>query len=154
MSRSIRRVEQAAAILGLDITILSMPDSTRTAEEAAAAYGCTLSQIVKSLIFLRIDTKKLALLLSPGDQKADLERAARTIGAPLKQANAQTIRDLTGFSIGGVSPLGHKISLPTFMDPALLRHETVWVAGGTSNAVFAINPSRLQQATKARLLER
>ncbi len=153
MNRSLKRVKQAARAAGLDITILTMLDSTRTAGDAASACGCQLSQIVKSLVFMRTDIQQLVLLLVAGHHQADLQTAAAAVGGPLKRTDPQTVRDLTGFSIGGVSPLGHKIPIPTYMDPELLAHETVWVAAGTPNSVFAISPKKLQIAVNAGLLQ-
>ncbi len=152
MGRSTRRVVQAAQDIGLSLDILTMPDSTRTAQEAAAACGCTVGQIAKSLIFQRQDSAELVLLLIAGDRQADLAQAASVVGAPLVKADAKQVRDLTGFAIGGVSPLGHLTPVATYMDPALLAHQTIWAAAGSPNTVFAICPHRLQQAVSATLL--
>jgi prolyl-tRNA editing enzyme YbaK/EbsC (Cys-tRNA(Pro) deacylase) len=152
MGKSTRRVVQAAQEIGLSLEILTMPDSTRTAQEAATACGCTVGQIAKSLIFQRQDSAELVLLLIAGDRQADLAQAANVVGAPLVKADAKQVRDLTGFAIGGVAPLGHLTPVATYMDPALLAHQTIWAAAGSPNGVFAICPHRLQQAVGATLL--
>jgi prolyl-tRNA editing enzyme YbaK/EbsC (Cys-tRNA(Pro) deacylase) len=152
MGKSTRRVAQAAEQAGLAITIRIMPDSTRTAQDAAAACGCAVGQIAKSLIFQRQDTQGLVLLLIAGDRQADLEQAALRVGAPLIKADAKDVRARTGFAIGGVAPLGHLATVETFIDPALLDHQTVWAAAGAPNAIFSVCPKRLQQATGAQTL--
>lgn len=152
MGKSTRRVAQAAEEAGLEVSILIMPDSTRTAQDAAAACGCEVGQIAKSLIFQRQDTQGLVLLLIAGDRQADLARAASVVGAGLAKADAKEVRARTGFAIGGVAPLGHLAHVETYIDPALLAHQTVWAAAGAPNAVFSVCPKRLQEATGAALL--
>lgn len=152
MSKSVRRVQEAARELGLDIAVLRMPDSTRTAEEAAGACGCDVAQIVKSLIFEGSDSRALKLLLVSGANRVDLEKAAGQIGEPLVRADAKRVRETTGFAIGGVSPIGHLAPVDTFIDTDLLRHTEIWAAAGAPNAVFAIDPRRLVDATAARTI--
>ncbi|HTU80884.1 MAG TPA: YbaK/EbsC family protein [Candidatus Acidoferrales bacterium] len=129
-----------------------MPETTRTAEEAARACGCAVSQIVKSLVFRIVETGGLTLLLVAGDRRVDVGRASGAVGGNLEPAGAKQVRDVTGFAIGGVSPLGHVTAIRTFMDPSLLEHDTVWVAAGTPNAVFSVAPTRLREAVGAELL--
>jgi prolyl-tRNA editing enzyme YbaK/EbsC (Cys-tRNA(Pro) deacylase) len=149
---STERVRAAADALDLDITIEVMPASTRTAQDAAKACGCDVSQIVKSLIFERHDDHSLVLLLIAGNNRADLKLAARVIGSRLDQADANLVRTETGFAIGGVAPIGHLCELPVYMDPDLMAHDIVWAAAGAPNAVFAVDPTRLLDATGAALL--
>lgn len=129
-----------------------MAESTRTAEEAARACGCGVGQIVKSLVFQRIDTCALVLLLIAGDRMADLPSVAQVVGAELVRADPKRVRSETGFAIGGVAPLGHLTALPIFMDTSLLTHDVVWAAAGAPNAVFRVNPKRLCEAVSATLL--
>lgn len=149
---SIERVARAAEAAGLDIDIRLMPESTRTAEEAARACGCSVSQIVKSLVFQRVDTRALVLLLIAGDRMADLPSVAREVGAELVRADPKRVRRETGFAIGGVAPIGHLATLPVFMDASLLRHNTVWAAAGAPNAVFRVDPKQLCEAASATVL--
>jgi prolyl-tRNA editing enzyme YbaK/EbsC (Cys-tRNA(Pro) deacylase) len=151
-TRSIDRVRVSADELSLDINILEMPASTRTAEEAASACGCTVSRIVKSLIFQRRDGDGLVLLLIAGDNQADLDLAGRVIGAPLERADAKRVREETGFAIGGVAPIGHLNAPEIYIDPDLLEHDVVWAAAGAPNAVFSVDPAKLAEATGARAL--
>ena len=143
MSKSVKRVEEAAKQLGFDIAVVRMPDSTRTADDAAKACGCNVEQIVKSLIFVGANSGALKLLLVSGANTVDLEKVAGQIGEPLARADAKQVRDVTGFSIGGVSPIGHLAPVDSFIDTDLLGHAKVWAAAGAPNAVFEIAPQRL-----------
>ncbi|AKM07608.1 YbaK/EbsC family protein [Pelagerythrobacter marensis] len=153
-SKSIERVAEAASNAALDIEILTMPDSTRTADEAAAACGCSPAQIVKSLVFRKSGSEDLALLLVAGDRRVAPEAAKSVVGAELERADPKLVREVTGFAIGGVSPLGHLTPIPVFMDPSLLDHPVVWAAAGAPNAVFGVDPARLQAAVAAQPLPR
>lgn len=149
MSKSVRRVEAAAAAAGQEIQVVRMPESTRTAEEAAKACGCDVAQIVKSLIFRGAETGALKLLLISGARQADLAKAAKIVGEPLERADARLVRDETGFAIGGVAPIGHKAPVATWIDENLLDHGTVWAAAGAPNAVFEIVPKTLAEMAGA-----
>ena len=149
MASSIDRVRAAAASAGLDIDIRTMPDSTRTAEEAAAACGCAVAQIVKSLVFERESGAGLVLLLVPGHRQADLARASALAGGPLGRADPRRVREVTGFAIGGVSPIGHLAPLPCWIDRSLLGFDIVWAAAGSPQAVFAAEPNSLARAAGA-----
>ena len=150
MSSSIERVEQAARDAGLDIEVKRMGASTRTAEEAAAQCGCGVGQIVKSLIFQGEQSARLFLFLVSGAHQLDLDKATTLVGEKLARADPRRIRDETGFAIGGVSPLGHRIALGAFADEALLSYDRVWAAAGAHDAVFAADPAALIEAAGAR----
>ncbi|PID36265.1 MAG: hypothetical protein CR993_05990 [Rhodobacterales bacterium] len=152
MSKSVARVERAALQAGLAVEVVRMPDSTRTAAEAAQACGCDVGQIVKSLIFEGAQSGALILLLVNGAQNVDLSQAERLLGEGLVRADPKRVRAETGFAIGGVAPIGHLCAVVTWIDPALLQHDRVWAAAGAPNAVFAIDPGALRAATGARLL--
>jgi prolyl-tRNA editing enzyme YbaK/EbsC (Cys-tRNA(Pro) deacylase) len=126
-----------------------MPASTRTADEAAAACGCVLDQIVKSLVFRGESSGGLHLLLVAGGNRVDPAKAAAAAGERLARADPQSVRDRTGFAIGGVAPIGHLERLPVLMDPRLLDFEEVWAAAGAPNAVFSVSPEELREATGA-----
>ena len=149
MAGSIERVTQAAADAGLAIEVKRMGASTRTAEEAAAQCGCTVAQIVKSLVFQGQASGKLFLFLVSGVNQLDLAKAAAVAGEALKRADPLHIRDETGFAIGGVSPLGHLIAIPAFADKSLLAFDVVWAAAGAHDAVFATEPNALVAASHA-----
>jgi len=120
------KVQERLAARGLEIEVKVLPDSTRTAAEAAAACGCELGQIVKSLVFVVGDQP--TMILCAGDR-----RVTAIDGRP---ATADEARTATGFAIGGVPPLGHDADLPTIVDESLQRFERVWCAAGTPHAVF------------------
>ena len=118
------------------------------APEAAAAVGVALDQIVKSILFAG-QSGGLYLFLTAGGQQVDLSKAAALAGQPLQRADAAVVRQVTGFAIGGVSPLGHLSPLPIWMDPHLMGFSQVWAAAGTPQHVFAIAPDVLQRLTGA-----
>ena len=149
MVSSIDRMTRSAADAGLDIEIRRMGASTRTAEDAAAQCGCTVAQIVKSLIFRGEPSGKLFLFLVSGSNQLDLAKAAAMTGEPLKRADPRQIRDETGFAIGGVAPIGHLIAIAAFADETLLGFDRVWAAAGADDAVFAAEPHALVKAAQA-----
>ena len=148
-SDSVQRVREAADTLGLDIEVLTLPVSARTAQLAADGLGCAVGQIVKSLIFRGAETGALKLLLISGARQADLAKAAKVVGEPLERADARLVRDETGFATGGVAPIGHKAPVATWIDQSLLAHDAVWAAAGAPNAVFAIAPKALAEMAGA-----
>jgi Cys-tRNA(Pro) deacylase len=130
--------------------VREFPDSTRTAEEAAAAVGCALGQIVKSLVFA-VDGD-LAVALVGGADRVDPARLAAVLGGrAARRADAEAVREATGYAIGGVPPFGHARPLPIVMDEGLLDHQTVWAAAGSPHAVFAVGPHRLSELAEARV---
>ena len=151
MSRSIDRVVAAAEAAGLDIEVRRMGASTRTAEEAATQCGCDVAQIVKSLVFQGTETDKLYLFLVPADRRLDDARAAALAGEALQRADPRHVRDVTGFAIGGVAPIGHLVEVDAFADEALLAWPVVWAAAGAHDAVFSADPKALIAAAKARV---
>ena len=152
MASSKERVRQAAASAGLAIDIVTMPEATRTAEEAAAACGCDVAQIVKSLVFEGTDSGKLCLLLVSGANRVDMDRAGASVGEALKRADPVKVRQETGFAIGGVAPIGHTGTISVWMDEDLLEHESVWAAAGAPNAVFSVSPNALQKVIGAQVI--
>jgi len=144
------RVQAAAEALGLAVEVRVMPDSTRTAADAAAACGCDVGQIVKSLVFRGKTSGKPFLLLVSGSNRVDEKGVAAVLGEALTRPDAEFVRATTGFAIGGIPPLGHASPVETWIDEDLLRYLTVWAAAGTPNAVFAVNPETLREAIGAR----
>lgn len=150
---SIERVRQHGMDLELAIEILELPNSTRTARDAAEACHCEVSQIVKSMIFERNDTGSLLLILVSGAHNANLEQLAEYFACELKRADPKKIRAETGFAIGGVAPIGHLSPIEIFMDITLMKYEAVWAAAGKPNALFSIAPAALAKATNAELIK-
>jgi prolyl-tRNA editing enzyme YbaK/EbsC (Cys-tRNA(Pro) deacylase) len=152
LSPSAARVAAAARDLGLDVEVIERQATTRTAEDAAAACGCAVGQIVKSLIFRGRTTRTPYLLLVSGSNRVDEKAVAASIGEALKRTDADDVRALTGYAIGGVPPLGHAEPLTVFFDRDLLAFPTVWAAAGTPNAVFEVAPQALAEATGAKVI--
>lgn len=151
--RSTERVEAAAREAGLAIEVRSMPQSTRTAAEAAAACGCEVAQIVKSLIFRKAQSGTPVLLLVSGKNRVEDTAIRAALGEALGRMDADEVRALTGFAIGGVAPLGSLSPLPTYLDADLLQYPIVWAAAGAPNAIFAVDPKALAEATKAKVVK-
>ena len=146
---SAMRVQDAARAKGLDITVVEMAESTRTAEDATAACSCAVAQIVKSLVFRGADSGKPYLMLVSGANHLNETDVAAALGESLARPDAAYVRDVTGFAIGGIPPLGHAAPMRVFIDEDLLGYDTVWAAAGTPRAVFAVDPKRLAIATGA-----
>jgi prolyl-tRNA editing enzyme YbaK/EbsC (Cys-tRNA(Pro) deacylase) len=149
---SAARVQATAEARGLAITVQVMPGTTRTAEEAAAACGCDVGQIVKSLVFLGAASGEPKLLLVSGRNRVDERKVAGLIGEGLTRPDGRTVREITGFAIGGIPPLGHARPMAVFMDEDLLAFPVVWAAAGTPFAVFASDPAALRDAVAARVI--
>ena len=130
---------------GLDIEVQRYPDGTRTAADAAAAVGCKIDQIVKSLVFMA-DVRPILILCS-GARRVDEEKLAEYIGTEIRIAGASEVRAATGYAIGGTPPVGHTVPLKTVVDPHLMEFEEIWAAAGTPDSVFPIQPKELVKAT-------
>lgn len=147
-----QRVQAALQRLGLALTVREFPQGTRTAQDAAAAVGCAVGQIVKSLIFKAADGSGV-LVLASGVNRVDEAKVAAVLGQAIGKADADFVRATTGFAIGGVPPLAHSEPLHTLIDEDLLQHDVIWAAAGTPNAVFRLTPSELRQlAPQARVV--
>ena len=149
MSKSLKRVRAALEAAGVAAEIREMDASTRTAPEAAAAVGCALDQIVKSIVFRGAGSGHIRLFLTAGGNRICADKAAALAGEPLGRADADLVRAETGFAIGGVAPLGHLRPVPTWMDPRLTAFDMIWAAAGTTRHVFGIAPATLARLTGA-----
>jgi prolyl-tRNA editing enzyme YbaK/EbsC (Cys-tRNA(Pro) deacylase) len=149
----IQRVLEAAARKGVTLDVVTFDESTHTAAEAAAAVGAELGQIVKSLVFVAPDRRgglDPVLCLVSGPNRVDVARLAAVTAEPeIRRATAREAHDLTGFSIGGIPPIGHRRQVRVIMDPDLGRFQTVWAAAGTSTAVFPVPPATLRTLANA-----
>ena len=148
---AVKRVRAYATERGIDLSVRHYPAGTHTAQDAAAAIGCDVAQIVKSLVFLA--GGQPVVVLASGSDRVDESKLAAVLGAAsARRATANEAREATGFVVGGVPPFGHKTAVPVIVDRALLRHEEVWAAAGLPDAVFPIRPAdlvRLSAATEA-----
>ncbi|MCA0043595.1 YbaK/EbsC family protein [Celeribacter litoreus] len=152
MSKSLKRVETALKEAGLEIHILEMDGMTRTAQQAADQAGCHIDQIAKSIIFKGVESGAICLFITAGGDQVDVEKAAAVAGEPLERADGKEVRKVTGFAIGGVSPVGHLTPPHAYFDPKLATFDTVWAAAGTPRHIFEIDPAdllRISGATEA-----
>ncbi len=150
---SVLRVKEALAALGLGSEVQELAASTRTAPEAAAAVGCQVAQIVKSLVFRGARSGKPLLALVAGSNRASEARLADHFGEPVARADADFVRAHTGFAIGGVPPVGHPSPLEVIIDRDLMDFTTVWAAAGSPFAVFSLAPAELQRVTGGRVVD-
>lgn len=148
MASGPERVQEALNAAGLEAKVVRLPESTRTAPEAARAVGCDVGAIAKSLLFLA-DGEPL-LVVCGGDRRVDTARVAELVGAQsVKMAPAEEVRRVTGYAIGGVPPLGHATGVRTLMDTSLLRWPVIYAAAGAHDALFPVDPHRLLEVTGA-----
>jgi len=153
MSKSLKRVVQSLRQAGLEIEPVETGAETRTAAQAAAAVGCTLDQIAKSIVFRGAESGAVHLFVTAGGNRVDPARAAQVAREPLETADAAFVRARTGFVIGGVSPVGHLAPGPVYFDPRLTEFEEIWAAAGTPRHVFPIDPARLIQISGAQVAD-
>jgi prolyl-tRNA editing enzyme YbaK/EbsC (Cys-tRNA(Pro) deacylase) len=148
MSKSLARVKVALA--GVKAEVLEMPSETRTAPQAATAAGCDIDQIVKSILF-QGSTGRLYLFLTAGGNQVDAAKASALAGEALGRADADTVRRVTGFAIGGVSPVGHLTPTPLWLDQKLTDFALIYAAAGTPRHLFSIAPDALLALTGAKI---
>ena len=144
---SAQKVQDALAAAGFSNAVVELPDSARTAAEAAAAVGCEVSQIVKSLVFRGRVSGRGVLVVTSGANRVDEKALARLAGEAIGRADVDFVREQTGFAIGGVPPLGHAAPLACYVDEDLLRLDALWAAAGHPHAVFALTPRELVAMT-------
>jgi prolyl-tRNA editing enzyme YbaK/EbsC (Cys-tRNA(Pro) deacylase) len=153
LSRSARRVQSALDAHGVALKVVELPASTRTALDAAQAVGCEVGQIVKSLVFRKVDGDEPLLVLTSGANRVSLAKLEAAMGARYEMAEAGFVRRWTGFAIGGVSPVGHAHPIRTVLDRDLLRYDQIWAAAGTPRALFRLTPEQLLSMTGAQALD-
>ncbi|MCR4421690.1 MAG: YbaK/EbsC family protein [Spirochaetales bacterium] len=137
----------------LDTEIIIFDQTTKTAKDAALALNCKVSQIVKSLVFKIKNEDEPIIILVSGANRVDEIKVSQIIGKQIEKADADFVRDRTGFAIGGVPPIGHKNIIDIYMDKELLNFKFVWAAAGTPNSVFKISSNDLLEITKAKIIE-
>ncbi len=151
-SPSVQKVQEALNALGFSNEVMELQSTTRTSAEAAQAVGCQVGQIAKSIVFQARQTDKPILVIASGTNRINEKRVEELISEPLGKANANYVRQRTGFVIGGVPPIGHLEKLDVFIDEDLLQYEEIWAAAGTPNAVFKLIPSDLIKMTEGRVV--
>lgn len=153
LSKSSNSVQEALDKLKLECRVLELPNSTKTASNAALSIGCDIAQIVKSLIFKTKDASKPVLVLASGSNQVDIKLLETHLGESITKADANFVREITGFAIGGIPPIGHKNVIDfVYIDQDLLKCDEVWAAAGTPHAVFCINSQDLLKATNGNVI--
>lgn len=147
LSKNAQKVQEVLLQKGLECQVVELADSTRTAQEAADAIGCQVAQIVKSLVFKGQQTGQPILVVASGVNRVHEKRLGRLVGEKIGKADAEFVRQQTGFPIGGVPPVGHLNPLLTVIDEDLLQYQEVWAAAGTPHAVFKLTPQQLLEMT-------
>jgi prolyl-tRNA editing enzyme YbaK/EbsC (Cys-tRNA(Pro) deacylase) len=153
LKASARRVQAALAEAGFGFEVREFPASTRTAADAAAAIGCTVGQIAKSLLFRAKTSDRPVLVVTSGANRVDEKKVGSLLGEKIGRADADFVRERTGFAIGGVPPVGHREPPVVLVDEDLLGYDEIWAAAGTPNAVFRLTPQDLVAMTGGRSAE-
>lgn len=144
MQASAAKVQAALHDLGLACQVRELPGSTRTAVEAAETIGCEVAQIVKSLVFQGKQSGDGYFVAVSGTNRVHEKRLGRLIGEPIRKADAEFTRQVTGYAIGGIPPVGHVQRLKAFVDEDLFQYEVLWAAAGTPFSVFSTTPDQLK----------
>jgi prolyl-tRNA editing enzyme YbaK/EbsC (Cys-tRNA(Pro) deacylase) len=145
------RVQEVLAELGLDSRVVEFPSSTRTAQDAADTIGTTVGQIAKSLVFFA--GQDPLLIIASGKNRVNEKKIKAHIGAKIKRADADKVRDATGYAIGGVPPVGHTNPLRTIVDEDLMAYSEIYAAAGTPHAVFRLTPEELVRITEGEVID-
>lgn len=153
LSSAASSIQSELLKLGLQCEVRELPSSTRTALDAASSIGCDIKQILKSLIFKTKNTHQPVLVLASGANQVDLHPVEIEIGERITKADADFVREITGFAIGGIPPIGHKTPIEfIYIDKDLLKCEEVWAAAGTPNAVFCMKIHKFLEAMQGKVL--
>lgn len=152
LTKTAQSVQDVLSQKGISVKVVEFPASTRTAEEAAKAIGCEVAQITKSLIFRTKHTGKAILVLASGINRVNEKIVAKEVGEEIVKADADFTREVTGFAIGGIPPVGHKQKIETYIDKDLLLYKELWAAAGTPHAVFCLESSILEKLTGGKLI--
>jgi prolyl-tRNA editing enzyme YbaK/EbsC (Cys-tRNA(Pro) deacylase) len=147
LSSSAQKFQQALKAIGMSLEVIELADSTRTSLEAAHALGCQVGQIAKSLVFRALISHRPLLVIASGSNRVNEKVIAELFGEGIGKADADFVRERTGYVIGGVPPLGHTESLQTFIDQDLWQYPEIWAAAGTPHAVFRLTPDDLLRMT-------
>ncbi len=152
LNTCVRKVEKALEGHGLECQVLTMKETTRSAQDAANSLGCRVEQIVKSLVFMTKKTKKPILVLASGVNRVNPKKIRDFLSESIKMADPDFVRSKTGFVVGGVPPLGHSSPMETFIDGDLLKYPEIWAAAGSSNTMFKLSPDDLQKITQGQVI--
>jgi len=151
MSKSMKRVIAALQSAGLNAEVLHMANETRTAADAAREASCEIDQIAKSIILSSEVSGEIVLFITAGGNQVDITKASEVANEPLGRAKAAAVRAITGFAIGGVSPVGHLTPPRSFFDPTLLKFDQIYAAAGTPHHIFPISPHELLRISSSQV---
>ena len=152
LKESAQRVQRRLSELGYSNKVVELPDSTRTAQEAADTIGCEVAQIAKSIIFRLKNSDNPLLVVASGANRVNGKLLSNLLNDKLLKADADFVRESTGFVIGGVPPIGHKETIATIIDEDIFKYNTIWAAAGHPKAVFQLTPDQLVEMTKGRVM--
>jgi prolyl-tRNA editing enzyme YbaK/EbsC (Cys-tRNA(Pro) deacylase) len=152
LSPSAQKVQDALRQFGVTCKVVELPGSTRTSKDAAEAVGCEVEQIAKSIVFQGKQSGKPILVVASGSNRIDEKKLCDLVAEPVRKADADFVRQETGFVIGGVPPVGHARPLDIFIDEDLLKYDEIWAAAGTPHAVFRLTPAELVRITAAKVV--
>jgi Cys-tRNA(Pro) deacylase len=152
LHKNAQRVQESLNQFGLSLSVVELPGSTRSAQEAALAIGCWVSQIAKSLVFWGKNSNEPLLIITSGTNRVNEKAVGVLVGEPLEKADANKVQEYTGFPIGGVSPVGHKNPIRIYIDEDLMTFESIWAAAGTPHAVFELTPQDLLTMTGGKVI--
>jgi prolyl-tRNA editing enzyme YbaK/EbsC (Cys-tRNA(Pro) deacylase) len=152
LGASVQKVQGVLKSLGFSGEVVVFADSTRTAAEAAQAVGCEVGQIVKSLVFKGKLSHRPVLVETSGANRVNERRIGEELGEPIEKADADFVRQHTGFAVGGVPPVGHSEQIETFIDEDLFQYEQIWAAAGSPHAVFRLTPDELKMLTGGKVI--
>lgn len=147
LRKSAQRVQSVLNQYGLELEVVEFEESTRTSSDAAAAIGCELGQIAKSLVFKGKTSQKPVLVIASGANRVDEKKVRNYTGEKIGKADAAFVLEHTGYAIGGVPPVGHAGTITPLIDEDLLSYEEIWSAAGTPHAVFRLTPDQLLKIT-------
>ena len=153
LSASAQKVQQALDHIGKQLEVVELPGSTRTSQEAAQAVGCQVGQIAKSIIFRALASQRPIMVIASGPNRVNEKVIETLIGETIGKADADFVRQRTGFVIGGVPPVGHPEQIETFIDMDLLQYPEIWAAAGTPHAVFRLTPADLMRMTGGKAVQ-
>jgi prolyl-tRNA editing enzyme YbaK/EbsC (Cys-tRNA(Pro) deacylase) len=153
LSESAQKVQDALIRLGVTCEVMELPGSTRTAQEAAQAIGCRVEQIAKSLVFQGKTTRKPVLVVASGANRVNEKKLRDLLSEPVRKADAEFVREHTGFAIGGVPPAGLSKPMDIFIDEDLFKYEEIWAAAGTPHAVFKLTAEDLVNITRGKVVK-
>jgi prolyl-tRNA editing enzyme YbaK/EbsC (Cys-tRNA(Pro) deacylase) len=152
LSKSAKKIQSVLDQYGLELTVIELTESTRTSKDAAAAIGCEVAQIAKSLIFKGKRTQKPVFVIASGINRVNENLIQEYLGEEIEKAEATFVLEHTGFVIGGVPPIGHLNYIKPFIDEDLLKYPEIWSAAGTPNAVFKLTPDDLLKITNGQVV--